>query len=352
MICTTYIDESGNTGDDLTSKDQRYFTLAAVTVPDDAITETSRFFEMAYNSVREKEETEIKATKWVKSLKKCDAMKAILDCLIAHQTELALVLIEKRFMISAIIVDNFLDGAYNDIEDYTWVNNMDEKKLAAQYFYDLLSDEDTNTVFEAFRRPDFDALLLAYDIVVRNTKDVRYLAMLKGCKNHLQELYDDDTSTASSFAGAGVSRSPNYTAFTALGCMVAKQCRSNGRCTKMLFDHCRLVDQPYEDLYKMFVKAEITPELEALTKLVSWKDIVTDFSVSNSKSVSLLQSADIVATSTLKTMQKVFEGQALSQYDTFIESLLAQMLLQDNFLYVMSEEKIKLMAKSFYGNKE
>lgn len=221
MICTTYIDESGNTGDDLTSKDQRYFTLAAVTVPDNAITETSRFFEMAFNSVREKEETEIKATKWIKSPKKCEAMKAILDCLIAHQTELALVLIEKRFMISAIIVDNFLDGAYNDIEDYTWVNNMDEKKLAAQYFYDLLSDEDTNTVFETFRRPEFVAFLHAYDIVVRNTNDERNLTMLKGCKNHLRELYDDDTSTASSFAGAGVSRSPNYTAFSALGCMVA-----------------------------------------------------------------------------------------------------------------------------------
>lgn len=349
MNCTTYIDESGNTGDDLTSKDQRFFTLAAVTVPDGAIAEISRFFEMSFNRVREKEETEVKTTKWVKSSKKCDAMKAILDCLIAHHTDFTLVLIEKRFMISAIIVDNFLDGAYNDIDDYTWVNNMDEKKLAAQYFYDLLSDEDTNTVFEAFRRPEFDALLQAYDIVVQNTKDERYLTMLRGCKNHLRELYDDDTSTASSFAGAGVSRSPNYTAFSALGCMVAKQCRSKGRSTSMLFDHCRLVDQPYGELYKMFVKADITPEMEALTKLVSWKDIVTDFTVSNSKSINLLQSADIVATSALKTLQKIFDGQALSNYDQYIKSLLASMLAQDNFLYVMSQESINKMAESFCG---
>lgn len=149
-----------------------------------------------------------------------------------------------------------------------------------------------------------------------------------------------------------MSRSPNYTAFSALGCMVAKQCHSKGRRTKMLFDHCRLVDQPYGEMYKMFVRADVTPEMEALTKLVSWKDIVTDFSVSNSKSVNLLQSADIVATSALRTMQKIFDRQALSQYDMFVCSLLAKVLSQDNFLYVMSDEKIKLMAKCFYGNKE
>lgn len=347
--CTTFIDESGNTGDNLKSKDQKFFTLAAVTLPDSVLTETSHFFEAAFNAVREKEETEVKATKWVKSQKKCDAMKAIIECLLAHDAFFTLVLIEKRFMISAIIVDNFLDGAYNDIEDYTWVNNMDEKKKAAQYFYDLLSDEDTNTVFDAFRRPDFAALVAAYDIVVSNTTDQRYLNMLRGCKNHLRELYEDDASAVSSFSGTGVSRSPNFTAFSALGCMVVKQCRAMGKTTKMLFDHCNLVDQPYEDLFKIFVNAEVTPELERLTKLVSWKDIVTEFSVSNSKSINLLQSADIFATSSLKTLQKIFESAALSAYDEFIKALLAMVLARDQFLYVMSEDKIDLMAKSFYG---
>lgn len=276
-------------------------------------------------------------------------MKAIIECLSAHDAFFTIVLIEKRFMISAIIVDNFLDGAYNDIEDYTWVSNVNEKKKAAQYFYDLLSDDDTNTVFDAFRCPDFVALETAYDIVISNTTDLRYLNMLRGCKNHLRDLYEDDASTASSFAGTGVSRSPNYTAFSALGCMVVKQCRAMGKTTKMLFDHCNLVDQPYEDMFKLFVKAEITPELEQLTKLVSWKEIVTEFRVSNSKSINLLQSADILATSSLKTLQKIFEGAALSAYDVFIKALLITVLVKDQFLYVMSDDKINLMAKSFYG---
>lgn len=343
MTCTTFIDESGNTGDDLASKNQRYFTLSAVMIPDTAIPYISRNFEMTFNKVKEKEETEIKATKWVKSPKKCEAMQAILDCLVYYKSEFALVFIEKRFMISAIIVDDFLDGAYNDTEDYTWVNNAYEKKLAAQYFYDLLSDDDVSTIFESFRHPDFDAFRQAYEIVVNNTNDLRYQRMLKGCSNHLRKLYEDNISAAASFPSVGIMCSPNFTAFSALGSMVAKVCRTKGMSTKILFDHCCLVDQSYEDLYKIFIKAEFSPEQEAFLKLISWKGLVTDFNISNSKSINLLQTADIVASSSLKTLQKIFERQSLSQYDFYVMSLISVMQSHDNFLYVMSKEKIDMM---------
>lgn len=50
-------------------------------------------------------------------------------------------------MISAMIVDNFMDGAYNDTEDYTWVSNSEEKKTAAEYFYEHLPDEVVREIF-------------------------------------------------------------------------------------------------------------------------------------------------------------------------------------------------------------
>lgn len=347
MKCTTFIDESGNTGDDLNSKDQKFFVLGAVTLPDSAFKNCSSVFDTVFNDVCEIGETEIKATNWVRSKKKRDAMQAILNCIMSYGASFSLILIEKRFMISAIIVDNFLDGAYNDIDDYTWVNDFDEKKKAAQYFYKLLPDEEVQLIFEAFRKPEFKALSLALQKVISYTKEPRYLKMLKGCVNHLQELYNDDVAVSSSFAVAGVSRSPNYTAFSALGCIIAKQCRAAGNTTEILFDHCNLVDQSYADLYKTFSNMAVDSCVEQLTKLISWKNLIIGFRVSNSKSVNLLQTADIFATSSLKTLRKVFgdDNSVWTDYDDYIKRIITCLLAQDSFTYVMAEDKIDLMAK-------
>jgi hypothetical protein len=145
--CITFIDESGNTGEDLNSTDQKYFALGAVTIPVAAIEACSTAFEVAFDTAREKEETEIKATKWVKSPKKRKAMRSILECVRDHGASFSLVLIEKRFMISALVVDDFMDSAYNDTEDYTWVSDSEEKKTGAEYFYEHLPDEVVREIF-------------------------------------------------------------------------------------------------------------------------------------------------------------------------------------------------------------
>lgn len=57
-------------------------------------------------------------------------LKIILEYLKGMQCDFSLVILEKRFMVCALIVDNFLDGAYNDFEDYTWCNDNDEKRVS------------------------------------------------------------------------------------------------------------------------------------------------------------------------------------------------------------------------------
>ena len=65
MRYKTYIDESGNTGPNLIDKDQKYFTFGAVSVPFEKEPALKLFILEQFSSVKEKEETEIKAAKWI-----------------------------------------------------------------------------------------------------------------------------------------------------------------------------------------------------------------------------------------------------------------------------------------------
>ena len=79
----TYIDESGNTGDNLTDKNQKYFVLAGVSIPISMEETLKNTIRDLFMSVKEKEETEIKATKWVKTAKKNTVLKKILQEMVA-----------------------------------------------------------------------------------------------------------------------------------------------------------------------------------------------------------------------------------------------------------------------------
>ena len=248
----TYIDESGNTGDNLTDKNQKYFVLAGVSIPnsmEESLKNTIRDF---FLSVKEKEETEIKATKWVKTAKKNAVLEKILQEMVAVGCDFSVVVIEKRYMVTSIIVDDFLDGAYNDIQDYTWCNNREEKIKASQYFYERLDDEDIEFIAKSFTAPTLEGMRMALNKIICKTKDARYLTMLQGC--HVEELYEDnlDLLKDTSEMSRGAVRSPNYVAFSALGTLVANHCKSKAYGTEMIFDSCLLCNDAYRYVVELF----------------------------------------------------------------------------------------------------
>ncbi len=78
MKCTTYIDESGNTGNNLTDKDQKLFIIAAVTIPETIETSVIDRIKEVFSEVKEIGETEIKATKWIRAPKKAAKLQEII----------------------------------------------------------------------------------------------------------------------------------------------------------------------------------------------------------------------------------------------------------------------------------
>ncbi len=105
---TTYIDEAGNTGDNLIDHQQPFYVMAAVSVPDDKKTVMELILHEKFESVREIEEKEIKGTKWVKATNKQPALKNIIYDLLDNGGDIHIAIVEKRFMIAGMAVNTFL----------------------------------------------------------------------------------------------------------------------------------------------------------------------------------------------------------------------------------------------------
>lgn len=292
-------------------------------------------------SVKEKEETEIKATKWVKSAKKNAVLEKILQEMVAVGCDFSVVVIEKRYMVTSIIVDDFLDGAYNDIKDYTWCNNREEKIKASQYFYEILDDEDIEFIAKSFTTPTLEGMRMALNKVICKTKDARYLIMLQGC--HVEELYEDNLDLLKDISkmSRGAVRSPNYVAFSALGTLVAKHCMRKAYGTEMIFDSCLLCNDAYRYVVELFQGMKSNEIIKQFLGIFPWTNIINNFNVWNSKDIILLQTADIVATSILKTLEKVFNDVQINLYDQFVIDFIKNILTEGGFWYLLGTNNFK-----------
>ena len=85
--------------------------------------------------------------------------------------------------------------------------------------------------------------------------------------------------------------------------------------------------------------------LEVWAGIISWKSWVESFSVANSKSSFLLQTADVLATSVMKTLEKIFSDGILNGYDEFVKTLIKEMLEDDQFFFVMSDRNVRKLAQ-------
>jgi hypothetical protein len=336
MTYKTYIDESGNTGHNLLDEMQEYYTLAAVSIPISEETHLLEKLRTEFESVREKDDKEIKAAKWIKAAKKSPVLRNILEEMKSVGCDFSVFFMEKRYMIATLIVNAFLDGYYNDIKDYTWCGNEEEMKKAAQYFYDALDDEDIRVIFPVFETPTLKGVESALKRVISKTTDMRYLKMLNGC--HIQEVFEGEFNVMGDEAfKLNVLNSPNYTAFSTLGNMVVKTLlRPNGHRTEFIFDSCSF-NRAYNHLYDILSNANDSAFAEKMFDFFSWKDHVSSFSVANSKD-SLLQTADIVATSVLSSLKKVFHAEKLNSYDEFIVELVIDLYKNRKFNPVMNTE--------------
>lgn len=139
----TFIDEAGNTGWNIWDNlHQDYFVIAAITLHDSIIEDISDFITDVHESNKINTEKEFKTATWVKNPKKHTALASMLKAVNDNAACIHVAVMEKTFMSVALIINGLFDAEYNDVKNFSWVNDKSKKIEAADYYYSLLSDED------------------------------------------------------------------------------------------------------------------------------------------------------------------------------------------------------------------
>lgn len=336
----TYIDEAGNTGDNLLDLQQPLFVLGAVSIPMEKLTKAEQIREAHFLAVKEKEETEIKATKWYKSPKKLEAMVLMLHELKKLGVEYHIVVVEKRFMIAGWAVNTFFDYANVGSEDMSFVNDGDKRRSTADYYEQNLTNEELSIVGQALRRPTREDYLHAMDILRRRAPEKSCVNILNCAECNVDELLAEETRHDEMF-GDKVLHTPNLTSLHTIGNMIAHMCKDEDAQTSFVFDDCCLCNKAFHELYKVDSNIERDFSTPSIPDHFTWKDRVLSFETANSKIEPLLQAADVLATCSDKLLQKIASGTI--DYTPFEKSIL--MLLGITFgedhLWMVTSKMLK-----------
>ena len=336
----TFIDEAGNTGDNLLDLHQPLFVLAAVSVPVDKQPQANEIRDAHFLAVKEREETEIKATKWYKAPKKQEAMSLFLKELQVLGAQLHLVVTEKRYMIVGWVVNTFFDYANIGSNDMSFVNDGNKRRATAGHYERNCTDAELAIIGQALRSPTREDYLHAINILRTHAPEQSSIDILDCAKNNADELLDIETSHDEMF-GDSVFHTPNLTSLHVLGNMISRMCKEEDAQTSFIFDDCSLCNKAFLQLFKIDSNIERDFCIPTIPEHYTWKDRVLSFKTANSKSEPLLQAADVLATCTDKLLQKIASGS--TDFSLFEKSILLQLgyTFGEDHLWIVASQKFK-----------
>lgn len=342
MKCNTYVDEAGQTGFNIWDcRMQPFFVLAGVTI-DENTSDLADYVENVFKEHKQSNQTEFKTHEWLKYTNRRQCVLNMFSHIRKHAIDINVVVVEKKFMIAALIVHKFFDGAYNDYEDYTWVNDKNERLKAANYYYESLTDDDLYEIGKCTMHPNKKNIRAIWDILWKKTTEPRYKMVLVGVEDHLDEIITEFDAIVSNNSNlhATVTNSPNFTAFSQLGNMIAMSAMKNEFSTRIIFDNCPSCNSEFEFVFKLFQQASIQDRLFAVFGIGSWKNRVTDFLIGDSKQDYNLQTADVVASLVFYVFKNTLTNTIPQNFDKNIIDQLKAMIEIGQLWYVASNRFI------------
>lgn len=331
----SFVDECGNTGTDLLEKKQPLFTLACVSVPEVSAEYLREQVNAVFSGLKEKDEKELKARNWVKSAPKREGMRKLLEEVRMQEGFVTVAAVDKIWLLAALVVQNFLDPAYNSkAEVYLGpaLFNPDAAREIASYFHSVIAKGDCEIIVAAFRKPTLESVRRAFDYLVSITDNVAFKEILEDCD--VKRLYSEDL-VYHAWKKAGVEYSPNLAAFADLGRRLAGSLEKRSSETDVVFDHCVEFDEPFNSLYEFCKDFNYVEEKDRILGMNTWKGFIDRFDVANSKSEPLLLLADIVATGFTKTAEKILQGRELNDFDETLIKLVQSSDLDNSINVIM-----------------
>ncbi len=347
---STFVDEAGNTGFNIWDNEQPFFVIVGVTVSEDKQIEITKCITNEWNSYKLPSEKELKTKNWIKSnLHRRNSLARMLQCIIDLSSHIHVVVMEKRYMIAAKIVDDLLDPAYNDTVDNAvlWIPKW--KVAYANYFYQAIKNK-LSTIGECMQTPTLPHLKKAVNLILKNNIAPEVRCMIKGVIPHIAELAEDSEDMHDNKGlNINIMRSPNYTTFAALGFKIVDSLNTEGIKTKISFDDARMCNKEFKGLYDTLSGIKENPFILKRIGINSWKNVITDFTTAKSDVTPCIQAADIIATSINHYLMGLNAKESFNDYDSHTAELLRRLNTLSTIWYTMSDFYNLQLIKSLNG---
>lgn len=330
----SYIDEAGNTGSDLINKEQPFFVMVAVLVPEQQKRAMETYLKEKFEKTKEKEETEIKGKSWCKSPKKQYVIKELISELKDEGGKVFAVILEKKYMIAGRIVQTFFDGVDNHTNNNLWNNNQCVAILTANKIAESFNDEEFEEIGKSFREVSVDSFNFIIDRLLTIFKYPKEIEMLNASRKYIHEIvenFDGDIGLIS----PQVEDSANMTVFNAICEMIAGFCKANSAVSRLIFDNCSLCNQAFTKWIDLGKKRSIDEVEIWNSKLYGWSDRIGNFSIEDSKDETLLQIADAIASSINHALISIDKSKTYD-FDTYMINYCKELLKEKYLFSVMS----------------
>lgn len=303
-----FIDESGNAGANLMDA-QPIFSLAASGL------ERSRLHVLEEKFARLKSKHGFRTNQVLKGARiiknrNSRFMKESMGLLLEEGTSIFASVLERRFMLAGLIVENLFDPYYNPDLDWSWTQPQEIKLSVANHLYSHLSSEALRSTGNALINGDYGDLVKLtkkIGLELKDAPDVNGFDILKGIegvKPNLKDMADtikrvhEPTQSPPLRHISGALQAPNTTIFVELLMRIENyySMLPESKVTLAFFS-AKHFDQTFADIvsvHKDSGPARI--HFPGRTPIIYGFEAITDFRAEDTIKYPLLECADYLAT--------------------------------------------------------
>jgi len=349
---TVFIDESGNAGANLLDQ-QPVFTLAGVSARDTNIPNLDKKIANVISGNTPVETKEIKGAYAIRQ-NLHPLIKELTNPVLNSGQPIFWSVVERRFMVAALIVDNFYDYVYNDNVGPEWTYPSGMRQDLANHFYDHLSDQTLQLAARALvvgDTSDIRQLIQAMENELAEHKSIDgfdAVSALTGVHPHIEELSAVLTRTYSRKrsnplrAHRGTVKSPNITSFFELINRIEDYFRGEPKAkVRILFDSSCQFNEAFSHVHQLLKEAD-GPEFRfpGRPPIIFGFKAVTSFSAVDSEAHSILQVADFFASgirAIFELLSSPIQPPTISKSLEFFLAFIALNLKSPLYTYVVSD---------------
>lgn len=310
-----FIDESGNAGANLMDA-QPIFTLAAVGLERTRLAEIeSRFHDLKARYGFQVGQV-LKGSRIIKN-RNNKLLEESVRLLLGEGASLFASVIERRFMLAGLVVENLFDPFYNSKVDWSWTHPIKIKTAIANHLYSNLSTTSYRLTANAFILGNYDDMLKLVTKIERELMDepevdgINILELIDGVGPNLEDMANTIKSVHSSTTvlplryTSGGMQAPNTTGFVELIMRIENSYAASPESeVTLVFYSAKHFDQTFEDLVSTFKDTGPAKYLfPGKTPMVFGFEAIKGFRAEDAGAYPLLECADYVATG----IRSVFE---------------------------------------------